>query len=64
MPVVPGSERSRARSVQLPGVRLGRLLRIGDRRDEVHLRQIFKLETPPAWKIADSPYITRPEETR
>lgn len=41
-----------------------RLLRIGDGPDEVHLRQIFKLEAPPAWKIADSPYITRPEETR
>ena len=36
-----------------------RLMRIGDGPDEVHLRQIFRMETPPAWSIADSPYITR-----
>lgn len=36
-----------------------RLMRIGDGPDEVHLRQIFRMETPPAWNIADSPYITR-----
>jgi acyl-CoA dehydrogenase len=35
----------------------GRLLRIGDGPDEVHLRQIFKMETPPPWTIADSPYV-------
>lgn len=37
-----------------------RLMRIGDGPDEVHLRQIFRMEAPPAWSIADSPYITRP----
>ena len=41
-----------------------RLLRIGDGPDEVHLRQIFRLEAPPAWTIADSPYITPPEVSR
>jgi acyl-CoA dehydrogenase len=35
----------------------GRLLRIGDGPDEVHLRQIFKMETMPSWTIADSPYL-------
>lgn len=35
----------------------GRLLRIGDGPDEVHLRQIFRMETVPAWSIADSPYL-------
>jgi acyl-CoA dehydrogenase len=35
----------------------GRLLRIGDGPDEVHLRQIFKMETMPSWSIADSPYL-------
>jgi acyl-CoA dehydrogenase len=35
----------------------GRLLRIGDGPDEVHLRQIFKMETPPPWTIANSPYL-------
>ena len=34
-----------------------RLMRIGDGPDEVHLRQIFKLETPPAWAVGESPYI-------
>jgi len=34
-----------------------RLMRIGDGPDEVHLRQIFKMETPPAWSVAESPYI-------
>jgi acyl-CoA dehydrogenase len=37
----------------------GRLLRIGDGPDEVHLRQIFKMETPPPWSIANSPYLLR-----
>ena len=37
-----------------------RLMRIGDGPDEVHLRQIFKLEPPPAWTVDDSPYITYP----
>jgi hypothetical protein len=23
----------------------------------VHLRQIFKMETPPPWSIANSPYL-------
>jgi acyl-CoA dehydrogenase len=35
----------------------GRLLRIGDGPDEVHLRQIFKMEAMPPWSIADSPYL-------
>jgi acyl-CoA dehydrogenase len=35
----------------------GRLLRIGDGPDEVHLRQIFRMEDMPAWSIADSPYL-------
>jgi acyl-CoA dehydrogenase len=35
----------------------GRLLRIGDGPDEVHLRQIFKMETMPSWSIANSPYL-------
>jgi acyl-CoA dehydrogenase len=35
----------------------GRLLRIGDGPDEVHLRQIFKMEAMPSWSIADSPYL-------
>ncbi len=37
-----------------------RLMRIGDGPDEVHLRQIFKMETPPAWTIDGSPYIAYP----
>ena len=37
-----------------------RLMRIGDGPDEVHLRQIFKMETPPGWSVADSPYIQPP----
>jgi acyl-CoA dehydrogenase len=36
----------------------GRLLRIGDGPDEVHLRQIFRMEAMPSWSIADSPYLT------
>jgi acyl-CoA dehydrogenase len=36
-----------------------RLMRIGDGPDEVHLRQVFRMETPPAWTIGDSPYVTR-----
>ena len=35
----------------------GRLLRIGDGPDEVHLRQIFRIEAMPSWSIADSPYL-------
>jgi acyl-CoA dehydrogenase len=35
----------------------GRLLRIGDGPDEVHLRQIFRMEAVPPWGIADSPYL-------
>jgi acyl-CoA dehydrogenase len=39
-----------------------RLLRIGDGPDEVHLRQIYRMERAPAWGTADSPYlIPRPE---
>jgi acyl-CoA dehydrogenase len=35
----------------------GRLLRIADGPDEVHLRQIFRMETMPSWSVADSPYL-------
>jgi acyl-CoA dehydrogenase len=35
----------------------GRLLRIGDGPDEVHLRQIFRMEATPSWSIANSPYL-------
>jgi acyl-CoA dehydrogenase len=35
----------------------GRLLRIGDRPDEVHLRQVFKMETMLSWTIANSLYL-------
>ena len=35
----------------------GRLLRIGDGPDEVHLRQIFRMEPTPSWSIANSPYL-------
>jgi acyl-CoA dehydrogenase len=35
----------------------GRLLRIGDGPDEVHLRQIFRMEPTPSWSIAGSPYL-------
>lgn len=34
-----------------------RLMRIGDGPDEVHLRQVFRQETPPPWTIAESPYV-------
>ena len=34
-----------------------RLLRIGDGPDEVHYRQIFKMEPPAPWRVDDSPYI-------
>ena len=34
-----------------------RMLRIGDGPDEVHLRQIFRMEAAPPWTIAESPYI-------
>lgn len=37
-----------------------RLMRIGDGPDEVHYRQIAKLEPVPGWALADSPYVTRP----
>jgi acyl-CoA dehydrogenase len=40
---------------------MARLLRIADGPDEVHLRQIFRQERPPRWRVADSPYITPPE---
>lgn len=33
------------------------LLRIGDGPDEVHLRQVFRMEQQPAWSIADCPYL-------
>ena len=36
-----------------------RLLRIGDGPDEVHYRQIFKMEPPAPWSVKDSPYLTR-----
>jgi len=36
----------------------GRLLRIGDGPDEVHLRQIFRMEPMPPWSVADSPYLS------
>jgi acyl-CoA dehydrogenase len=36
----------------------GRLLRIGDGPDEVHLRQIFRMKAMPQLSIADSPYLT------
>ena len=35
----------------------GRLLRIADGPDEVHLRQIFRMEAMPSWSIGDSPYL-------
>jgi acyl-CoA dehydrogenase len=35
----------------------GRLLRIGDGPDEVHLRQIFRMEAMPSWSVANSPYL-------
>ncbi len=35
----------------------GRMLRIGDGPDEVHLRQVFRMEKRPGWSIADSPYL-------
>ena len=34
-----------------------RLLRIGDGPDEVHYRQIFKMEPPAPWDIEKSPYV-------
>lgn len=37
-----------------------RLMRIGDGPDEVHYRQIAKLEPVPVWSLATSPYLTRP----
>lgn len=36
----------------------GRMLRIADGPDEAHLRQIYRLEQPPNWTIATSPYLT------
>jgi acyl-CoA dehydrogenase len=39
-----------------------RLLRIGDGPDEVHYRQIFKMEAPAPWSVEQSPYlIPRPD---
>ena len=35
----------------------GRLLRVGDGPDEVHLRQIFRMEAMPPWSIDTSPYL-------
>jgi len=35
----------------------GRLLRIGDGPDEVHLRQIFRMEAMPSWSTGNSPYL-------
>jgi acyl-CoA dehydrogenase len=35
----------------------GRLLRIGDGPDEVHLRQIFRMEAMPSWSTENSPYL-------
>lgn len=35
----------------------GRMLRIGDGPDEVHYRQIAKLETAPSWPLSESPYL-------
>ncbi len=32
-------------------------VRIGDGPDEVHLRQIFRMEPTPDWSIANSPYL-------
>ena len=40
-----------------------RLMRIADGPDEVHLRQIFRMETPPDWTIDACPYITYPPAT-
>ncbi len=34
-----------------------RLLRIGDGPDEVHYRQIFKMEPPAPWGVDESPYV-------
>ncbi len=39
-----------------------RVLRIADGPDEVHLRQIFRQEPAARWSVAESPYITRPED--
>ena len=38
----------------------GRLLRIGDGPDEVHLRQIFRMENRPEWSVSNSPYLVPP----
>ena len=35
-----------------------RAMRIADGPDEVHLRQIYRMEAKPDWGIADSPYLT------
>ena len=40
-----------------------RAMRIADGPDEVHLRQIFRMENLPAWSVADSPYNTAPRRT-
>lgn len=37
---------------------VARMLRIADGPDEVHLRQIFRQETPARWSVSGSPYIT------
>lgn len=36
----------------------GRLLRIGDGPDEVHLRQIFRMQPMPSWSSANSPSLS------
>jgi len=40
---------------------MARLLRIADGPDEVHLRQVFRQEPAARWSVAQSPYVTRPE---
>jgi acyl-CoA dehydrogenase len=35
-----------------------RAMRIADGPDEVHLRQIYRMENKPGWSVADSPYNT------
>jgi len=37
-----------------------RAFRIGDGPDEVHLRQIYRMEDNPDFKLADSPHILPP----
>ena len=37
-----------------------RWFRIGDGPDEVHLRQIYRSEPEPPWRLAESPYVATP----